>query len=266
MQGIIWIVGVALTAFSTSLLRAADIAPPSDLPSHTPLPNLGPQLSGLDSDDYATRRMAIAGVEAMLKMPQNGCRRLGQLPHIPWQTLSFEAQTKLGALGLPVVNSATTAPRSGAVFNTKMTPGSLKEIALWIKQLASDRYLVRAAALEGLAAAVRNSAIIQQVYPSLKEAAADPTTSVDARVAIYSLLDVARYTWLTSSANGDDRPPSPQRVSRWIDKLVEAQIPSGDSANDSGLRKRTVAANCGRMGTARWTDARLECVGDQAGH
>ena len=163
-----------------------------------------------------------------------------QLRQVPWQTLSFEAQTKLGALGLPVFNSASTAPRSGAAFNSNITLDSEKEIALWIKQLASDRYLVRATALEGLAAAVRNSAIIRKVYSALKEAAANATTSIDARVAVYSLLDVARYTWLTASVNGDEPPPSPQQISQWIGVLVADKTASGDSANDSGLRRRTI--------------------------
>ena len=78
MPGIFRMVAVALTASSVGFLRAADISPPSDSPSHTLSPNLSRQLSGLDSDDFATRQIALAGVEAVLKTPHS--RGVGREP------------------------------------------------------------------------------------------------------------------------------------------------------------------------------------------
>jgi hypothetical protein len=240
MQGIIRTIGASLAACGATFLYSADILPNADGPAQTNLHDVGAQLAGLDSNDYATRRTAIAGIEAALRTPRGRASTADQLQKTRWEALSFDSQTKLSALGLMGGNAYVTALHTPRLDSVDGASTNAIDIASLLKQLASDRYLARASAMQRIAAAVHDSANIRDVYRTLKNAAADATNTVDTRVAVSALLDVARYTWLTSRAENEDRPPSEQQMAQWVNALIAAEGRDGGAINNSERRKTSI--------------------------
>lgn len=238
MQGAIRLIAFALAGVVPPSLYSADIERRSAPALPVSSVNVSLLLAGLDSPEYATRRSAAAGLEKLLESPNQWTAAEKQLWHAPWPTLSFEARQQLEALGL-----LDSGANNAALSEEEVV--SREEVVALVKTLTSDRYLDRAGALKQLGAAVRRARLSHHVYPALKQAAAEATLSTDVRVLLASLLETARYTWLTSTESRPAQPPSADEIASWIDVLL-APDEAGDVADD----RNTAAQKAARRNAA----------------
>jgi DNA-binding TFAR19-related protein (PDSD5 family) len=239
MQGIIRLVAVSVTGVfvpcalgGESALSTAELRPAfSDRVSSF--------LAGLDSDEFQARERATAGLARLLDSPQGQSAAESQLSLPQWQSLSYDARRRLAAIGL-------NAPAVARAVEKKPGTASDLDVAVLVKRLASDRYLDRAEAQGRLHDMARRSATIQEYYPALKKAAADPALSLDARLTLELLLDSARHTWLTSPEHKRTSPSSAAQVASWISNLTapdkdEAPAENAKSVSQSIAAKRNLA-------------------------